>query len=151
MEFIGATPTVDLTYSDVFLVPRRSEVRSRLDVALAPEDGTPATIPLVAANMNSVAGPRLAAVLARRGGLAVLPQDLSLDATAAAIRRVKVEPVAVDAPIVLPPEATAADALRLVPRAEGQLVVVADAAGPEAGAGAVPIGAVRGTLGALRL
>lgn len=151
MEFIGATPTVDLTYSDVFLVPRRSEVRSRLDVALAPEDGTPATIPLVAANMNSVAGPRLAAVLARRGGLAVLPQDLSLDATAAAIRRVKVEPVAVDAPIVLPPEATAADALRLVPRAEGQLVVVADAAGPEAGAGPVPIGAVRGTLGALRL
>ncbi|HBS73460.1 MAG TPA: GuaB1 family IMP dehydrogenase-related protein, partial [Microbacterium sp.] len=53
MEFYGAQPEVDLTYSDVFLVPRRSEVASRLDVDLAPDDGTPATLPLVAANMNS--------------------------------------------------------------------------------------------------
>ncbi|MEJ6490631.1 GuaB1 family IMP dehydrogenase-related protein [Leucobacter sp. USCH14] len=151
MEFLGATPTVDLTYSDVFLVPRRSDVQSRLDVALAPEDGTPATIPLVAANMNSVTGPRLAAVLARRGGLAVLPQDLSLESTAEAIRRVKHEPVAVDAPIVLPPDASAADALRWIPRAEGQLVVVAEVDAVESTGGAVPIASVRGTLGALRL
>ncbi|MEV8339484.1 GuaB1 family IMP dehydrogenase-related protein [Leucobacter sp. NPDC077196] len=148
MEFLGAMPTVDLTYSDVFLVPRHSEVRSRLDVGLAPDDGTPATIPLVAANMNSVTGPRLAAVLARRGGLAVLPQDLSHEATVQAIRRVKHEPVAVDAPIVLPPDATAADALRWIPRAEGQLVVIADADGADS---PVPINAVRGTLGAQRL
>ena len=156
MEFLGAIPTVDLTYSDVFLVPRHSEVRSRLDVALAPEDGTPATIPLVAANMNSVTGPRLAAVLARRGGLAVLPQDLSMDSTAEAIRRVKHEPVAVDTPIVLPPDASAANALRWIPRAEGQIVVVADVDAAESSRGAVPIASVpiasvRGTLGALRL
>lgn len=76
MEFSGAQPTVDLTYSDVFLVPRRSSVTSRLQVDLAPQDGTPATLPLVASNMNSVTGPRLAAVMARRGGLGVLPQDM---------------------------------------------------------------------------
>lgn len=98
MEFIGANPTVDLTYSDVFLVPRRSDVPSRLDVDLAPGDGTPATLPLVAANMNSVTGPRLAAVLARRGGLAVLPQDLAIADTERAIRRVKAQPIAFDAP-----------------------------------------------------
>lgn len=158
MEFLGAMPTVDLTYSDVFLVPRHSEVGSRLDVALAPDDGTPATIPLVAANMNSVTGPRLAAVLARRGGLAVLPQDLSPEATHAAIRRVKAEPASVDAAIVLPPDATAADALRWIPRAEGQLVVVADGASNQtvgeawqAPSASVPISSVRGTLGAHRL
>ncbi len=119
-------PTVDLTYSDVFLVPRHSELRSRFEVGLAPEDGTPATIPLVAANMNSVTGPRLAAVLARRGGLAVLPQDLSIADMSDAIHRVKGDPVLVDAPVVLPAAATAADALRWIPRAEGQSVVVAD-------------------------
>ena len=40
MEFYGERPDVDLTYSDVFLVPRRSAVTSRLDVDLSPGDGT---------------------------------------------------------------------------------------------------------------
>ena len=96
MEFIGAQPTLDLTYSDVFLVPRRSAVGSRLAVDLAPSDGTPATTPLVSANMNSVTGPRLAAVLARRGGLGVLPQDMSTEQLVEAIRWVKDQPVAFD-------------------------------------------------------
>lgn len=126
MDFIGAMPTVDLTYSDVFLVPRRSEVRSRLDVTLTPGDGTNATLPLVASNMNSVTGPRLAAVLARRGGIAVLPQDMAVADMQRAIRWVKDQPVAFDTPLVLASTATAAEALRLIPRAEGQSIVVAD-------------------------
>ncbi|MBK0419060.1 GuaB1 family IMP dehydrogenase-related protein [Leucobacter sp. CSA1] len=146
MEFIGARPAVDLTYSDVFLVPRHSTVGSRLGVDLAPHDGTPATLPLVAANMNSVTGPRLAAVLARRGGLGVLPQDLPLPDLEAAIRWVKAQPVEWDTPIVLPPSATAADALRLVPVAEGHGVVVADDAGLP-----LPLSAVHGVLAATRL
>ena len=125
MEFSGAAPSVDLTYSDVFLVPRRSAVTSRLQVDLAPLDGTPATLPLVASNMNSVTGPRLAAVLARRGGLGVLPQDLPLQDLDAAIRDVKAQPVLWDTPVVLPPEASVSDALRLFPAAPGHGVVVA--------------------------
>ncbi|MCM3779262.1 GuaB1 family IMP dehydrogenase-related protein [Microbacterium hydrocarbonoxydans] len=125
MEFSGASPSVDLTYSDVFLVPRRSAVTSRLQVDLAPLDGTPATLPLVASNMNSVTGPRLAAVLARRGGLGVLPQDLPLQELDAAIRDVKAQPVLWDTPVVLPPEASVSDALRLFPAAPGHGVVVA--------------------------
>ena len=58
MEFYGRAADVDLTYSDVFLVPRRSDITSRLDVDLAPGDGTGATIPIVSANMNSVTGAR---------------------------------------------------------------------------------------------
>ena len=76
MRFYETAPAHDLTYSDVFLVPTRSAVASRLDVSLTPHDGTAASIPIVSANMNSVTGPRLAATLARRGGLGVLPQDL---------------------------------------------------------------------------
>lgn len=89
MRFSTAVPPHDLTYSDVFLVPSHSDVSSRLDVDLAPGDGTGATLPIVSANMNSVTGPRLAATLARRGGLGVLPQDLAMDDMVAAIDRVK--------------------------------------------------------------
>jgi IMP dehydrogenase/GMP reductase len=65
-----AAPGYDLTYSDVFMVPSRSAVGSRLDVDLA-TDGSGATIPLVTANMTAVSGRRMAETVARRGGLAI--------------------------------------------------------------------------------
>ncbi len=126
MEFYETTPRHDLTYSDVFLVPSRSDVGSRLSVSLAPEDGTGATIPVVAANMNSVSGPRLAAALARRGGLAVLPQDLHLQDLDAAIRWVKAQPVDFDTPLHFTAGQTAADALRQIPPIDGHGIVITD-------------------------
>jgi len=126
MQFIGTAPSHDLTYSDVFLVPSRSAIRSRLDVSLAPGDGTGATLPLVSANMNSVTGPRLAAALARRGGLGVLPQDMPLQDLDAAIRWVKEQPVAFDTPVTFGPDATVADALRVLPAVAGHGLVVLD-------------------------
>jgi IMP dehydrogenase len=134
MRFLGPVPAHDLTYSDVFLVPSRSAVTSRLDVDLAPGDGSGATIPIVSANMNSVTGPRLAATLARRGGLGVLPQDLPLQELGEAIRWVKQQPVAWDTPIVLSPEQTVAEALRQLPPAEGHGIVLRSASGEELGA-----------------
>jgi len=134
MRFLGPVPAHDLTYSDVFLVPNRSAVTSRLDVDLAPGDGSGATIPIVSANMNSVTGPRLAATLARRGGLGVLPQDLPLQELGAAIRWVKQQPVAWDTPVVLSPEQTVAEALRQLPPAEGHGIVLRSASGEELGA-----------------
>jgi IMP dehydrogenase len=101
-------------------------VTSRLDVSLAPEDGTGATIPIVSANMNSVTGKRLAATLARRGGLGVLPQDMHLQDLDEAIRWVKAQPVAFDTPYSALPHETVADVLRRVPPVEGHGVVVSD-------------------------
>lgn len=146
MQFSGDQPTVDLTYSDVFLVPRRSGVTSRLDVDLSPGDGTGATLPLIAANMNSVTGSRLAASLARRGGLAVLPQDLPLQETDAAIRWIKAQPIVWDTPLVLPPDATVADAVRLLPVTEGHGIVVAEADGDR-----VHVDRIHGIVAATRL
>ncbi|MET0829010.1 MAG: GuaB1 family IMP dehydrogenase-related protein [Microbacterium sp.] len=146
MEFYGEQPEVDLTYSDVFLVPWHSSITSRLDVDLSPSDGTTATIPLVSANMNSVTGARLAATLARRGGLGVLPQDMPLQELDAAIRWVKDQPVRWDTPLVLPPEATVADAARLLPATEGLGIVVTDAS-----RGPLNIDAVLGVVPAARL
>lgn len=57
MKFLnGMTPAYDLTYSDVFMVPSRSSIGSRLSVDLAAHDGTGTTIPIVVANMTAVAG-----------------------------------------------------------------------------------------------
>jgi IMP dehydrogenase len=134
MRFLGERPPHDLTYSDVFLVPSRSDVTSRLNVDLSTGDGTGATIPIVAANMNSVTGPRLAATLARRGGLGVLPQDLPLQELDAAIRWVKEQPILWDTPLVLPPSATVADALALLPATEGHGIVLRSADGQPHGA-----------------
>jgi len=146
MEFYGASPEVDLTYSDVFLVPRRSGVTSRLDVDLAPGDGTTATIPLVSANMNSVTGPRLAATLARRGGLGVLPQDMPLQELDAAIRWVKSQPVPWDTPVILSPDASVAEAARLLPATPGHGIVITDRPGER-----LSIEDVRGVVPAERL
>lgn len=133
MEFYGDAPAFDLTYSDVFLVPSRSRVTSRLDVSLAPGDGTGAHLPLVSANMNSVTGARLAATLARRGGLGVLPQDMPLQRLDAAIRWVKDRPVAFDIPVELGPEATVAEALTLLPALPGHGIVLTGADGSYVG------------------
>jgi IMP dehydrogenase len=129
MEFYGDPARNDLTYSDVFLIPSRSAVTSRLDVSLAPTDGTGATIPIVSANMNSVTGPRLAASLARRGGLGVLPQDMPLQDLDAAIRWVKDQSVPFDTPFDFRPYDTVEDALRVVPAVAGHGIVLHEADG----------------------
>lgn len=126
MEFYETSPAHDLTYSDVFLVPSRSGVSSRLDVSLAPGDGTAATVPIVSANMNSVTGPRLAATLARRGALGVLPQDMHLQDLDAAIRWVKAQPVSWDTPAYFSATDTVATALQSVFPAVGHGLVVRD-------------------------
>lgn len=126
MRFLSAPPPYDLTYSDVFLAPVRSGVSSRLDVSLAPDDGTGATLPIVAANMNSVTGPRLAATLARRGGLAVLPQDLPPAELADAIAWVKAQSPRWDSAFVLSPKATAWDAQRAITGGHDRGVVLVE-------------------------
>lgn len=72
-------PQHDLTYSDVFLVPSRSEAASRFEVDLSAHDGTGSSVPLVAANMTAVTGRRMVETMARRGGLGVLPQDIPIE------------------------------------------------------------------------
>jgi IMP dehydrogenase len=123
----GITPEYDLTYSDVFMVPGRSAVGSRLDVDLATADGSGATIPIVTANMTAVSGRRMAETVARRGGIAILPQDIPPDVVADVITWVKSRDLVVETALTLGPGDTAGDALSLLPkRAHGAVVVVED-------------------------
>lgn len=126
MEFLDSGPHGDLTYSDVFLVPQRSAVSSRYEVDLSPKDGTGMTIPLVASNMNAVTGPRLAATIARRGGLGVLPQDIGPQELLEAIRWVKRQPVNWDSPYRIEGSKTVSEALELLPATKGFGLVVTE-------------------------
>lgn len=122
-----AAPPHDLTYDDVFMVPRHSTVSSRYDVDLSTDDGTGATLPIVVANMTAVAGRRMAETVARRGGLTVLPQDIPVEVVAEVTRWVKGRDLVVDTPITLAPTQTVAEALSLIPKRAHRAAVVVDA------------------------
>jgi len=118
-------PSHDLTYDDVFMVPNKSTITSRMDVDLATTDGTGTTIPLVVANMTAISGRRMAETIARRGGIAVIPQDIPLDIVRGVIAWVKNRNIFFETPVTLSPEETVADALDLInKRAHGAVVVV---------------------------
>ncbi len=126
MRFLSE-PAHDLAYSDVFLVPSRSAVGSRLDVDLTTRDGSGTTIPVVVANMTAVAGRRMAETVARRGALAVLPQDIPVDVVAEVISWVKERDLVHDTPLTLKPTDTTGHALSLLPkRAHGAIIVIDD-------------------------
>jgi len=67
----NACPPLALTYDDVLLVPCRSAVASRRDVDTCTRltRELRLTIPIVAANMDTVTEARMARAMAREGGL----------------------------------------------------------------------------------
>ena len=124
MRFIN-NPSHDLTYDDVFMVPSYSELASRMDVDLTATDKSGTTIPLVVANMTAISGRRMAETVARRGGIAVIPQDIPLEIVKDVISWVKSRHTFFDTPITLSPNETVADAVGLLhKRAHGAIVIV---------------------------
>ncbi len=122
---LTSNPRYDLTYSDVFMVPNRSAVTSRLDVDLTSTDGIGTTLPLVVANMTAISGRRMAETVARRGGLAILPQDIPTDVVARTVAKVKASHPVFDTAVTVTPHTTVGEALSLLPkRAHGVVVVV---------------------------
>ncbi|MEV7010367.1 GuaB1 family IMP dehydrogenase-related protein [Streptosporangium sp. NPDC051022] len=126
MKFLNEmVPTHDLTYSDVFMVPSRSAVGSRLTVDLSTRDGTGTTVPIVVANMTAVAGRRMAETVARRGGITVIPQDIPIEVVADVVDWVKKRDLVHDTPLTLTPHDTVGKALSLLPkRAHGAIIIV---------------------------
>jgi IMP dehydrogenase len=142
MRFLGSRPQHDLTYADVFMVPDHSTVGSRLEVDLTTPDGVGTTIPVVVANMTAISGRRMAETVARRGGLAVLPQDIPLDVIGEVAGWLKTRHPVYDTAITLSPTSTVGEALSLMTkRAHGIVVVVS---GDGSVVGVVTDGACRG-------
>ena len=127
MRFLhDRTPEADLTFDDVFMVPARSDVSSRLNVDLTTNDGSGTTIPIIVANMTAVAGRRMAETVARRGGIAVIPQDIPLEIISEVVSWVKRRHLVFDTPITLSPAGTVGEAMNLIAKRAHNAVIVVD-------------------------
>lgn len=126
-------PPYELTYNDVFFVPGDSDLGSRFEVELKSPDPVGATTPLIVANMNAVAGKRMAETVARRGGLTVLPQDIPLPVLAGMVKYVKSRHLVYETPLTLGPSNTIAEALNIIHKRSHDCVIIIDDKGRPAG------------------
>jgi IMP dehydrogenase len=117
-------PNYDLTYSDVFLVPQATDVASRMDVNLETPDGIGTTLPIAVSNMTAVAGRRMAETVTRRGGIVVLPQNLTAERLELIISSLKSAHLMYDTPISLTPQHTVGNALQLIHKRSHRAAVI---------------------------
>ena len=105
-----------LTFDDVLLVPQRSAVLpSEIDVSLDLAAGIRLDVPIISAAMDTVTEARLAIALAREGGIGTIHRNLSVEAQAAEVDKVKrSESGMIVDPFTLPPDATLAEAQELM-------------------------------------
>ena len=81
---------IGLTFDDVLLQPARSDVMPReADVSTLITNQLPLTIPLLSAAMDTVTESRLAIALAQEGGIGIVHKNLSIEAQAAEVDKVK--------------------------------------------------------------
>ncbi|MGL5405890.1 MAG: GuaB1 family IMP dehydrogenase-related protein [Propionibacteriaceae bacterium] len=127
MRFLTGQPPYDLTYNDVYLAPSRSNVTSRFDVDLTSTDGIGTPLPLVVANMTAISGRRMAETVARRGGIAVFPQDIPIDHIEKSFYRIKNSHTVFDTPLRVTVGTTIGEAMSLLHKRAHGVVVVVDA------------------------
>jgi len=102
-----------LTFDDVLLAPAYSTVLPRdVDVATTIAAGIVLQIPLLSAAMDTVTESPLAIAMAREGGIGVIHKNMSPDAQAVEVDKVKrSESGMIVDPITLPPGSTISEAL----------------------------------------
>ena len=107
-----------LTFDDVLLVPQASEIipsQADLSTMLAP--GLKLNIPLLSAAMDTVTESRLAIAMAREGGMGIIHKNMSVEAQAEEVDRVKrSEHGVITDPFFLAPDNMVSDALALMER-----------------------------------
>lgn len=105
-----------LTYDDVLLVPAYSEVLPReVDIKTRFTRNIIINAPIVAAAMDTVTEHELAIAIAREGGIGVLHKNMSIEAQANQVRKVKrSESGMIQDPVVMHANALVADALKLM-------------------------------------
>jgi IMP dehydrogenase len=108
--------TEGITFDDVLLLPARSSVVSgQLDTSTNLTRNIRLNIPLVSAPMDTVTEAALAIALAQEGGLGFIHKNLSIEAQAREVEKVKrSESGVITDPITLPAEESTATARRLM-------------------------------------
>jgi len=107
-----------LTFDDVLLVPRKSEVLPKdVDLSVALCEGLNLNIPLLSAAMDTVTDARLAIAIAREGGLGVIHKNMPIAEQAMQVDKVKrSENGVISDPFFLGPDDLTSDALKLMER-----------------------------------
>jgi IMP dehydrogenase len=120
-----------LTFDDVLLVPRKSDVvPARVDVGSLLTRRIRLNIPLVSAAMDTVTESRLAIAMAQLGGLGFIHKNLSIEAQAGEVDKVKrSESGMIVDPITVGPDQRIADAMDLMQRYRISGVPVTDPGG----------------------
>jgi len=117
-----------LTFDDVLLLPAHSEVHPRevdLRTSLTSQIGL--KIPLISSAMDTVTESRLAIAMAQQGGLGIIHKNLSIEAQAAEVDKVKrSESGMIVDPVTCRPEQTIAEALDVMARYKISGVPVVD-------------------------
>jgi IMP dehydrogenase len=105
-----------ITFDDVLLVPARSAVVPReVDTSTQLTKNIRLNIPLLSAAMDTVTEAALAIALAQEGGLGVIHKNLSIEAQAREVEKVKrSENGIITDPITLPPGESTATARRIM-------------------------------------
>src|SRR5262249_3529757 len=86
----GSEIATALTFDDVLLVPRHSDVvPTQVDVSTRLTRRIRLAVPLVSAAMDTVTESRLAIAMAQQGGLGVIHKNLSIEEQASEVDRVK--------------------------------------------------------------
>ena len=120
-----------LTFDDVLLLPAKSEViPSRVEVGTDLTRRIRLNIPLVSAAMDTVTESRLAIAMAQLGGLGIIHKNMSIEAQAAEVDKVKrSESGMIVDPITVGPKQRIADALDLMQKYRISGVPVTDPEG----------------------
>jgi IMP dehydrogenase len=120
-----------LTFDDVLLLPARSEVLpARVDTTTQLSRNIRLNIPLLSSAMDTVTESRLAIAMAQQGGLGVVHKNLSIEAQAEEVDRVKrSESGMIVDPITINPEQKIYEALDLMQKYKISGVPVTDRGG----------------------
>ncbi|HEY7574908.1 MAG TPA: IMP dehydrogenase [Thermoanaerobaculia bacterium] len=120
-----------LTFDDVLLLPAHSRVHPRdVDLRTRITDGIALNIPIVSAAMDTVTESRLAIAMAQQGGLGVIHKNLSVQAQAEEVDKVKrSESGMIVDPVTCRPQQKISEALELMSRYKISGVPVVDARG----------------------
>ena len=111
-KFVGE----GLTYDDVLLIPAYSEVLPReVSVRSKFSRNIVLNTPVVSAAMDTVTESEMAIAMAREGGIGVIHKNMSIEAQAALVRKVKrSESGMIQDPVTLAEKALVGDALKLM-------------------------------------
>ncbi len=103
-----------LTYDDVLLVPAFSEVLPReVNIQTKFTRNITINVPIISAAMDTVTESKMAIAMAQEGGIGVLHKNMTIEAQANKVRRVKrAESGMIIDPVTLPLDAVVADAKR---------------------------------------